>query len=266
MFARHLFDAIQTIHSHGQAAFHERVFMALDRVFADSRYALELFGEDGSYALESNLPFNECREGDIVGRTEELVKTQSPMFKRLAEGESSPMRLSDFVTQRQLRVLDLYHDVFRKLHIRYQIGIPVRSSVVLGGLTINRKSRDYTGDDVKHACILAPQIATAFEADLLFRKLQRAASPPPAPDYTHLRRLSLSVREAEILTWMAEAKRDRDIAIILDISVRTVQQHVRSILQKLRVPNRTAAVRLALKGLPDLRAAADSPKELLEKG
>ena len=61
-------------------------------------------------------------------------------------------------------------------------------------------------------------------------------------DHLPLRRLGLSRRESEILHWMAEGKRDKEIAVILAISFRTVSQHVRSILNKLGVENRTSAV------------------------
>lgn len=253
-FTGRLYEALRIIHAHGQGDFHERLFQALDGVFEGSRYALELFGHEGEYAIESNLPFHESRDSGIIARTGELVKLQSPMFQRLAEGESAPMRLSDLISMRQLQRTDLYHEIFHVIHIRHQIGIPVRSSVVLGGLTINRDVRDFRGDDLKLACILAPQIATAFEADLLLRKLRRAAFKPAEVDHTRLRRLSLSRREAEILIWLSDGKRDREIAIILGISVRTVNHHVRVILQKLHVENRTAAVQFALRHMPEIAA------------
>lgn len=244
----HLYEAIRIIHAHGQAPFHERVFAALDLVFDRSRYALELFGRDGAYAMETTLPCYDQPGNEFSKRTEELVREQSPMFARLITGETHPMRLSDFITQRQLRRLDLYQDVFREIQIQYQIGIPIQSPVVLGGLTINRDRLDYRREDLTFAQILAPQIATAFEADLYMRKLTLTLNSKPPPDFTYLRRLGLSRREAEIMMWIIEAKRDREIAIILGISVRTVQQHVRVILQKMQVENRTAAVRLALQG------------------
>ena len=246
----HIYEAIRIIHGHGQGDFHDRLFHALDGLFEGSRYALELFGDDGEYAIESNLPFHESRDSDILVRTGELVKQQSPMFQKLAEGESSPMRLSDLISMRQLQRTELYHEIFKTIHIRHQIGIPVRSTVVLGGLTLNRDVRDFRGDDLKLACILAPQIATAFEADLLFRKLKRATFKPAEMDHTQLRRLGLSRREAEILLWLSDGKRDREIAVILGISVRTVNHHVSVILRKLQVENRTAAVQMVLRHMP----------------
>lgn len=245
---RDLYEAIRIIHAHGQGAFHERVFSALDMMYKGSRYALELFGKNGDYALESNLPFFECREAGFMERTGELVQAQSPMFARLAAGEPRPMRLSDLISLREIRRTDLFNEIFRQLHIRHQIGIPIQSEVVLGGLTINRDRGDFSDRDLWLAEVLAPQIATAFETDLVLQKLRREPVNQPPPDFTRLRRLGLSRREAEILVWLAEAKRDREIAVILGISVRTVQQHVRSVLQKLHVENRTAAVRAAMFG------------------
>jgi DNA-binding CsgD family transcriptional regulator len=54
-------------------------------------------------------------------------------------------------------------------------------------------------------------------------------------------RVALTPREREILHWIAEGKRDSEIAAILDLSVRTVEQHVRTCLRKLNVETRTAA-------------------------
>ena len=58
--------------------------------------------------------------------------------------------------------------------------------------------------------------------------------------------LGLSHRESEILSWLSQGKANADIAVILDISVRTVQKHVERIFQKLGVDNRHAATAIAL--------------------
>ena len=42
--------------------------------------------------------------------------------------------------------------------------------------------------------------------------------------------------------WLAEGKRDREIAIILGLSPRTIEKHVGHILKKFQVETRTAAV------------------------
>lgn len=52
----------------------------------------------------------------------------------------------------------------------------------------------------------------------------------------------LTPREREVIYWVSEGKRDREIAVILGLSPRTVEKHVGHILEKLGVETRTAAV------------------------
>lgn len=55
----------------------------------------------------------------------------------------------------------------------------------------------------------------------------------------------LSPRQSEVFHWICEGKRDREIATIMGISYRTVTVHVRAILAKLGVENRTCAAMLS---------------------
>jgi len=52
---------------------------------------------------------------------------------------------------------------------------------------------------------------------------------------------ALTLREQEILHWVSHGKRNKDIALILGISSRTVGKHLQHILDKLGVETRTAA-------------------------
>ena len=56
-----------------------------------------------------------------------------------------------------------------------------------------------------------------------------------------LEALGLTPRETEVLKWVAEGKRDGEIAIILGLSSRTVSHHLERIYRKLSVETRTAA-------------------------
>lgn len=58
--------------------------------------------------------------------------------------------------------------------------------------------------------------------------------------------LGVSVREAEVLLWMAQGKSNDDIASLLSLSVQTVKKHVGSILAALGVENRSSAAVRAL--------------------
>ncbi len=55
-------------------------------------------------------------------------------------------------------------------------------------------------------------------------------------------RPELTPRESEVLHWIAEGKSNPEIAIILELSRRTVHKHVQHILKKIRVESRGAAM------------------------
>jgi DNA-binding CsgD family transcriptional regulator len=60
----------------------------------------------------------------------------------------------------------------------------------------------------------------------------------------------LTKRQQEIMNWIAEGKTSAEVAIILEISPRTVEKHLEAVFQRLGVENRIAAVRRYL----DLKA------------
>lgn len=76
--------------------------------------------------------------------------------------------------------------------------------------------------------------------------LARVSSNAPVAD-TISRALGLSLREAEVLIWLAHGKANKDIAAILELSPRTITKHVEQIFTKMGVENRTAAAVLALR-------------------
>ena len=55
----------------------------------------------------------------------------------------------------------------------------------------------------------------------------------------------LSKRETEVLYWISIGKTNWEIGMILDISVYTVKNHVKNILNKLNASNRTHATQRA---------------------
>lgn len=69
------------------------------------------------------------------------------------------------------------------------------------------------------------------------------------PKVERLLRLGLTPREAEVLYWFVEGKAAPEIAAILGMSHNTARKHAQSVLEKLGVENRLAAVRVALEHL-----------------
>ncbi|WP_414663727.1 response regulator transcription factor [Horticoccus sp. 23ND18S-11] len=69
------------------------------------------------------------------------------------------------------------------------------------------------------------------------------------PKLERLLALGLTPREAEVLYWFVEGKGAPEIAVIVGVSHNTIRKHAQSVLEKLGVENRTAAVRIALEHL-----------------
>lgn len=73
-----------------------------------------------------------------------------------------------------------------------------------------------------------------------FSRLQQANTPT----------VKLTERETEILRWTAEGKTAEEISIILNITTRTVNFHIRNAMHQLNSTNKTsAAVKAAIMGL-----------------
>ena len=77
------------------------------------------------------------------------------------------------------------------------------------------------------------------------------------PDFSKheplIKAFSISPREAEVLLWVAQGKSNGDVASILDMSEKTVKQHLGSVLQKIGVESRTAASLRAVEALSGMR-------------
>jgi DNA-binding NarL/FixJ family response regulator len=91
-------------------------------------------------------------------------------------------------------------------------------------------------------------------ADLtrVIREVHAGRSPRVSPEIraqmaARAERPALTHREIQVLELVRRGLRNREIGISLGISEETVQSHVRSILSKLDVPDRTAAVDVALR-------------------
>jgi DNA-binding response OmpR family regulator/DNA-binding CsgD family transcriptional regulator len=82
--------------------------------------------------------------------------------------------------------------------------------------------------------------------------LFRLSESETLPDEQVLKqRLPITLREAEVLLWIARGKANRDIAEILGLSPRTVNKHLEQIFAKLGVENRTSAATLAIRTLDE---------------
>ena len=115
----------------------------------------------------------------------------------------------------------------------------------------------YTGDEDIHRA-LAAGAATYLLKDTLADELPRIirevyqGGRPITPDVRaklneRASQPTLTAREVEVMQLVASGNRNKEIAAALSISEETVRVHVKSILNKFNVSDRTAAMRVALR-------------------
>lgn len=86
-----------------------------------------------------------------------------------------------------------------------------------------------------------------IDDDGLGRYLFKIDDPREPGDQDKLiERFHLTEREAQVMMWIVHGKTNKEIALILDISPRTVNKYLEQIFRKLNVDNRTSAAFAAL--------------------
>lgn len=168
---------------------------------------------------------------------------QHPLVRHYAEtGDPTPLRLSDFISDLDLRRLELYQEVFRPLETNHQLGVLLSGSDgLLIGLGVNRRRHDFSDVDLAVVEALQPHLLAGFEHAVLrqsspeqLRRSARAASMLSG----------LTPREREVATLIARGRSNRQIARTLLISQRTAENHVANVLRKLAVPSRASVITL----------------------
>ncbi|MCW2787553.1 MAG: hypothetical protein JWP74_4070 [Marmoricola sp.] len=168
---------------------------------------------------------------------------EHPLVNDMAEnGDMQPRRMSDFISLQRLKSLDLWHEVFRPLETNYQLGMPVTTSPGrLAGIGLNRWQSDFSDRDLSVARLLQPHLALAYDhARLRAAEVDRASSELDV----------LTLRERQVLALVAAGRVNKDIALTLCLSVRTVEKHIENIRTKLGVRTRTEAAALLLRLRP----------------
>jgi DNA-binding CsgD family transcriptional regulator len=172
------------------------------------------------------------RRLEVIPQLEEKIVRfchQNPVVARVLEGNFDPaLKVSDFTSFREFERTAFYHEIARFMPgWRDQAAVALRLPGKFVGFGLNR-DRAFNEEELFMLELLQPHVE---------RVLQRCTQ------YLALRtRMPLTPRECEILHWVSEGKRDSEIASIMNLSVRTVEQHVRACLRKLDFENRSAAV------------------------
>jgi DNA-binding CsgD family transcriptional regulator len=138
------------------------------------------------------------------------------------DGGRTTRRISDCLPASAFRKSSLYNDYYRRIGVDHAMALPVfvRDGLLVS-FVLNRARRDFSDRERALLDLLRPDL------ERLYRRSRAVAA--------------LSVRESEVLHWLAQGKSDLQIGAILRISPRTVQKHLQNLYVKLGVENRTAA-------------------------
>lgn len=198
--------------------------------------AIEMLVSPSSISVELFLPAGTGvrhltdRRMTLIPGVAELVpivlKTHPSVLYLQMHPQTALTRLSDFVTQRELRELALW-DCGSKLEgwvDQIAVMCPTAQGVVCFALN---RAHVYSDEERLAVMLFQPHLGRMLNRDAMYAHL------PMSNALTH--------REREVLHWLAQGKRDEEIAILLRCGLRTVSQHVRALLDKLGVENRTSA-------------------------
>ena len=151
-------------------------------------------------------------------------------------------RISDSMSHARFRETALYNDYYRRVGLSHALALPVRmDGKELVSFVLNRQGHDFSDNELALLDAMRRPLARLFD-----RVHAREVRLLPAFDREALARFGLTGREAEALRWVAAGKTDRDIAVLLMCSPRTVHKHLQRVYIKLGVETRTAAVMRAL--------------------
>lgn len=152
--------------------------------------------------------------------------------------EGRPFCRSDFFSQRQFRDLDVFAEVYRELGIDNHCAVHVpcaKDEIAFFG--IERKGGpDFSPEERELLTLAQPHLGNAREVAKMWERMADEGARPEA-----LVAAGLSVREADVLVWLAEGKSNEEIAILLRIQLSTVKSYLKTIFQKIGAPNRLAA-------------------------
>lgn len=158
-----------------------------------------------------------------------------------ATGSPDPVKISDFLSQRQFHALGLYADFFRAVSVEHQlaVGLPGPPGLVTG-FAFNRGHGDFTETDRALLGFLQVPLTAALERARARHgareTLERAGDAGLA---------ALTGRQTQILQLVAGGHTNAAIARKLEVSPRTVAKHLEHLYRKLGVTSRAAAAACA---------------------
>ncbi len=224
--------------------FSERTFSFLSKLVPSDLIA---FGSLDETTKELDIGFNSTVPG--WGQAMESfgqVMGNYDLFNWNPEvNDGRPFCRSDFYSEREFRDLDVYKDVYQVLGIDNHCAVYVPSGpgeVAFYGIE-RCGGPDFTEEERDLLAIAQTHLGNA--RDLVLTRSRMGDAHEASPEL--LVEAGLTVREADVLFWISEGKSNDEIALLLHLQLYTVKGYVKTIFQKIGVPNRLAAALWALR-------------------
>ncbi|MEO8094149.1 MAG: LuxR C-terminal-related transcriptional regulator [Pseudolysinimonas sp.] len=165
-----------------------------------------------------------------------------PLVPAAALGPTTTViRLSDFLSKRDLHNTRIYSDLYRLIGVEYQVVVPLAFGVPssgLGGkraesLTLARHDADFTDRERNMLGEFGRHVRSTA------RRLRIRAT---APTSQSIQRFGLTARQGESLLAIADGASVRAAAKTLDVAPKTLENHLQAAYARLGVSNRVAAL------------------------
>lgn len=195
-------------------------------------------------------------EPEFVSEAHELFARhahQNPLLMRYGRTrDGRPYRFSDVTTQAALHTTALYREFYGPIGLRHQIAftLPHEPERVLA-VALSRKRQDFTDDERDLLVVAQPYLIQSYRNASEHTRLRvelderKRGSLLPLADpglAGALAARGITSREAEVLSWVATGRSDREVGLQTALSERTVQKHLQRCYRKLHVHTRAEAV------------------------
>ena len=239
---QHLLDAIFVMNSAGNhSSFGEAVVAGLSRLVVAEVTIFQVLDRKTQRLVthvSPAMPYNEEEVAYYAAHPEE-----NPLASYYTQaGDPKALRMSDVINQAEWEASTFYRTCCQRLGLAYSLVLPVNvDPAIVVALSFDRRSPDFTKEDCELLDAFGPHLRLAWQ-----RHENPWADRRELESRKRLQSLGLSPRESEVLFWMTEGKLNREIAMLLGLTLGTVQDNVSRILAKLELENRHAATVFAI--------------------
>ncbi len=214
------------------------VLSLLKKIFKSEKANFFLAHSSGQLILDRVV--KQGVEDRAMGQYHEYFWQLDPFFTKLLLPSPIVFTTEQIIHLSDMVCTEYYNDFLKPQAIHYQMTISLRSeNQALGLIAIFRPQNEanFSQRERKKAELTAPYLAGALEKTILLE------SNDPTIILSHnLRKFGISQRELDVIYLLYQGLENSGIADKLYISRYTVENHLKSIYEKLCVKNRTSLI------------------------